>query len=59
MSWNGSSGYFVTDEEYYQLVADKSDEYLDELETEVHNHRNTIEEARLAAYDLYEILNNA
>lgn len=59
MTWNGSEGYFITDEEYDQLVAGLDTEYLEELETEVHNHRNTIDEARSSAYDLYKLLDNA
>ncbi len=59
MSWNGTSGYFLSDEEYSELVNDKPDDYVEELEIEVHNHRNTLDEARLAAYDLYKLLDNA
>jgi len=59
MSWNGTSGYFLSDEEYDQLVNDKADEYVEELEIEVGNHRNTIDEARSTAYDLYKFLDDA
>lgn len=59
MSWNGTSGYFLSDDEYEELTEDKSDEYMAELEIEVGNHRNTIDEARATAYDLYRLLDNA
>jgi hypothetical protein len=59
MSWNGTDGVFLSDEEYDQLVNGHDTEYVDELETEVHNHRNTLDEAHAAAYDLYKLLDNA
>lgn len=59
MSWNGTSGYFLSDDEYSDLVDNKPDEYVEELEIEVGNHRNTIDEARATAYDLYKLLDNA
>lgn len=61
MTWNGSEGRFLTDEEFEELTSatDPADEYIEELENEVHNHRNTIDEARSAAYDIYKLLDNA
>lgn len=59
MSWNGTEGYFLSDDEYESLVNSDNAEYTDELETEVHNHRNTIDEARDTAYELFKLLDNA
>jgi hypothetical protein len=61
MTWNGSEGRFLTDEEFDDLVnrEEPADDYTEELEIEVHNHRNTLDEARSTAYDLYKLLDNA
>lgn len=59
MSWNGTDGVFLSEEEYDQLVNGQDTEYVDELETEVHNHRNTLAEVRDMAYDLYKRLDDA
>ena len=55
MVFGDKSGYFITEEE-----AQKYDmEYVEELETEVHNLRNAVDEARGAAYDIYKQLDDA
>lgn len=63
MSFNGKSGYFLEDEEYAKLVAaaaeDDRNEYLEELEIEVHNHRNTLDETRSTVYDLWKFLEDS
>jgi hypothetical protein len=61
MTLNGSEGRFLTTSEYEDLVnsGDPADEYIEELETEVHNHRNTLDEARSMAYDIYKLLDDA
>lgn len=59
MSWNGNEGYFLTVAAFEELTEDKSDEDVAELEIKVGNYRNTIDEARTTAYDLYRFLDNA
>lgn len=63
MSFNGKSGYFLEDDEYADLLAkseeDENSEYVSELETEVHNHRNLIDSVRDQLYDVYKELENA
>ncbi len=63
MVFDGEAGYFLTLDEYEELLdsgeEDENSEYVSELETEVHNHRNLIDSVREQIYDVYKELENA